>query len=333
MTHTGRRLIVWTLSLLPALAASVTTWQLHRADAALEAKLAAATTEQSRLQATRSTLERRQSALANDLAQAKAERTATEAKLTPAERWRAALRVTIAELEKTPLGPQPQPVESRPREPSGPHGNVYFPELFSDPHYAQLYQTSVRPHVAQHFAKLFATLGLPEPARLRFEEMLLQEQMAMEEVDGILANQAMREKSRPSFIEAARIKQRVRQTFEDELRDTFGEIAFATYRAFQNGSGARQEFVDALAVRLSYAASPLTDEQADRLAAAFTDAQMAAFRDHIPASAADILATEGFTRAVSGVLQTDQLAALREIESEIKASRNGVVSIRRAPGS
>jgi hypothetical protein len=152
--------LVWLLGLfaLPIGAAGTLAWMQHREAEALRVSAAALAAENARLKSELVSLDRRRSELQREFSDAQTKRTAAEAALTPELRRRQAVRAVAAALrEKTP-GEVSTRVQPRLNSPSGSHGNVYFPELFADPHYAQVYMAWSRQRIAERFAALFAQI-------------------------------------------------------------------------------------------------------------------------------------------------------------------------------
>ena len=162
---------------------------------------------------------------------------------------------------------------------------------------------------------MFAQVGLP-PAELdRLKELLVQKEMAYEEVDGIMENDAMREKRPVDRSAAMQVKSRVNRTFEDEIRQTFGDTVFAQWRGFENGTGARQELLDQLARRLSYSTAPLEDAQSAQLVTLFNTS----FRGGGPSG----LVSDAFIAGAQSILKPEQMAGLLQLKTELDASRGG----------
>jgi len=123
---------------LPIGAAGTLAWMQHREAAALRVSAAAITAESARLKGELALLDRRRAELQRELSEAQAKRTAAEAALTPELRRREAVLAVVATLREKPAGEVSARAQPWLNSPSGSHGNVYFPELFADPHYAQV---------------------------------------------------------------------------------------------------------------------------------------------------------------------------------------------------
>jgi hypothetical protein len=312
---------LWLLGLfaLPIGAVGALAWMQHREAAALRVSAAAISAENARLKGELASLDRRRAELQRELADAQAKRAAAEAAVTPELRRRQAVLAVLPTLREKPAVEASARALARSISPSGPHGNLYFPKLFSDPHYAQLYQTWSRQQIAGRFAALFAQVGLP-PAELdRLKELLVQKEMAYEEVDGIMENEAMREKKSVDRTAAMQVKMRVNRTFEDEIKQTFGDTVFAQWRGFENGTGARQELLDKLALRLSYSPAPLEDAQSAQLVTLFNTSRRGALAGGGPPSSV----SDAFIAGAQAILKPEQMAGLLQLKTELDASRGG----------
>lgn len=237
---------------------------------------------------------------------------------------RAAILEALATIRANAAGVTSEP-PARPREPAGPHGNVYFPELFADASYAQLYLDDVRfrdnARYAPFYAALSATLAPAEIERLR--AMLLQRQLAGEEVEGILAVQAMQEKRPRDMSESMRLKSEVHRQFTAEIRQTFGETVMEQLTEFSAILAARQNFLERLELRLSYSRDPLAWEQTKQLSALLTEQRRAAVRNRAPPGGGSQISDE-FITAAGSILRPAQVDALREIRAEIDGARISV---------
>lgn len=315
------------LLVLPIGATAALSWSLQRDAAALTSSLADLRREHARLRAETTAAEQRYETLQQELAAAKAAHVAAE--------QAAAARAT-ALRNATPARPLPhvapaaavggaspafRSASGAAPSPSGPHGNVYFPELFADPPYARLYLTLVRHHSASRYAPLFAELApsLPPAELARFKETLAVREMALEEVDGVLETQAMAEKRNVDRAQAQRIKGDVRRTFDQEIVQNFGADVRARLLAFENNTGARQLFLDRLTRRLSYS-SPLTDAQAASLAELY--------RSSRGLESPPGLLGDKFLASAAAVLEPAQMSGLREIDQEMRASQIAASRIR-----
>ncbi len=328
---------IWLVALLalPLGATGLWSWNLQRDAGALRASAASLSAEQTRLNGEVIALTQRREALRRDLVEASSARSEAEASIPAAFRKNQAVLAAIAELRKRAASATRSDASAvplaLPSAPSGLHGNVYFPELFSDPHYAQLYLVYLRHSTNERFAPLFASLQLPPAERVRFKELLIQQQMASEEVDGVMENQAMREKKPFDRSEAMQVKLRVNRTFDDEIKQTFGDAVFAEYREFLNGAGARQAFLDRLTLRLSYSGAPLETAQANQLTALYS----ASRRVPVASGGTPLDLSDDFMAGAQSILKPEQRTALEQINAESRASRTAIssTSIRRPPAA
>lgn len=305
---------------VPLGATAALAWTLRQDAATLRSSVAQAQSERSRRAAQLAALEQRRHALERELASVTGASTPrSDTAMTPAERQRAAILEALAAIRASTEATPPPP--AAPREPWGPHGNTYFPELFADAHYTQLYLAHVRARENTRYAPFFAELAAQlAPADIdRLREMLVQRQLAGEEVDGILATQALQDK-RPRDVSASfRLKAEVQRQFNAELQQAFGADLLVRISEFNTLLAARQNFLERLELRLSYSSDPLTWEQTKQLAALQSEQRRAAVRAP-GASGPPSQLTDEFFVAASAVLRPVQMAAFSEIRTELGAS-------------
>ena len=72
------------------------------------------------------------------------------------------------------------------------------------------------------------------------------------EVAGIFTNRALAEKKDANESEIAKAQFAVTRELYEKIKEVFGTGALEKLRAFESGTGARQDFVDSLSARLSY---------------------------------------------------------------------------------
>jgi hypothetical protein len=327
--------------LLPLLATTALCWTLQRDITITREELSALRLRRAALQRQRTSLDERGARLVTELAAAQAARAAAERQLqtrpaagppTGAPRDLSAPEAAraVPASASSPAGGAAAAPESaragreRP-EPFGPSGNVYFPELLADADYARQFMIWQRQQTATRYAELFAALaGALAPAELaRFREALAEREMAASEVDGILITRSLQEKTPLDRAEVVRTKAHVRRTCDDEIAQQFGAAVLAQLRAFEGNTGARQDLLDRLDLRLSYSAAPLQRGQAARLAEAYNASRHAALR---AAPGPGSALSDAFMAAAENVLEPAQLPALRSLRDELGAARGGVSS-------
>jgi len=139
----------------------------------------------------------------------------------------------------------------------------------------------------------------------------------------------MREKKPVDRSEAMQVKLRVNRTFDDEIKQTFGDAVFAQYREFLNGAGARQAFLDRLTLRLSYSGAPLETAQANQLTALHRSSR----RVGMTGGGTPLDLSDDFLAGAQSILKPEQITALGQINAESRASRTpgSSTSIRRPP--
>lgn len=207
------------------------------------------------------------------------------------------------------------------RDPSGPSGNVFFPELFSDPHYYALakmergFRDDLR--YAPLYESLSGRLSTAQIAQLR--ETLLQRDLADLEIEGVLNAQALQEKRPRDMSIASRLKVALRRQFDAELRQAFGNAIQAELVRYADLLSARAEIIDRLELRLSYSADPLTPEQVQQLAPRVVAARQLASRNRPPGVPSVV--SDELLAAVSAGLRPAQLPALQEVRTEMEGAR------------
>ena len=316
-----RRLVV--LLLLVAAGTGAVSWQLSRGRAALQSAANLLRTEQAQHNQQLLVLDERRVALQRELATAA--RVAAEKNLTPAERQRQVVLAAIATLREPAVASVAPLAPRRPRPPSSTH----FAELFADPHYAQLFTIWWRQFGATRYAPLFGELSrqLSPEAFASFRDLLVQRYMADAEVDSIMDWQARRDNKPSNPNETLKVKKQVVATFDDEIRQTYGEETLNRLHAFESGTAARQMLLDKLALRLSYSAAPLDQAQSVSLVKVFDSAWRASFVGDGPPSPA----SDAFVAEAKSVLKPEQMAALLQLQTELAVNRSGSsVSIRNA---
>lgn len=172
----------------------------------------------------------------------------------------------------------------------------------------------------QRFATLFRQLGLA-PDKLEALKNLLVERDTV----GMDVNAAARAQGLDPRTDAAALRQLVDQTraeVDAGIRNLLGEDAYATFIDYQQTMPYR-DVVNALDLRLSYTASPLTDAQAEQLVKIVVDTN----RDPgLPGNANVInfrriqtsLNDETMNRA-RGILTPEQYVALEELQTRQQA--------------
>jgi hypothetical protein len=323
-----------TLALLPLTALSVYSWQRHRDATEMRANLASLSAEEARLKTEVATLTDRRSALQQELTQVKAAPTATDPKSPPtAHPISRVTSASVAPLQTAAKPTRPAPAvtassTSRLQGPSGPHGNVYFSELFDDPHYAQVYRTWLRQRNEERYAPLFASLSLSPTDLARLKDLLVQKEMSVEDVEGVLTTEAMLAKKTVDAREVSQTKTRVIRAFDEEIRQTFGSAVWVQYQGSSARLAGSQEFLDQLTLRLSYSPAPLASEQITQLSAIYNTTRQAAFAKGDYSSGI----TDAFVADAQTILNPDQVKGLLQIQTELRASHTGLstVSIRQS---
>jgi len=140
--------------------------------------------------------------------------------------------------------------------PNGPHGNVYFPELFDDPAYLELVKNIQRPGLEKTYGAFLETLeGSPE-TKARYVALLLEKEIATLDTSSEGAPSAARE----SAIDRMR---RVKP-FDDKINALLGSAGKAQERQLAQSHPAC-EIVNTFATRVSYSAEPLSRVQENQL--------------------------------------------------------------------
>jgi hypothetical protein len=139
--------------------------------------------------------------------------------------------------------------------PSGPHGNVYFPELFDDPAYVELVKKIQRPGLEKTYGAFLETLeGSPE-TKARYVALLLERAVALLDTSS---------EGAPSTAREAAID-RIRRVkpFDEEIDELLGAGKSLERQLTQSYPVC--EIVKPFATRLSYSANPLSRVQENQL--------------------------------------------------------------------
>ena len=151
--------------------------------------------------------------------------------------------------------------------------------------------------------------------------------MADAEVDSIMDWQARWENKPRNSNETSKVKKQVVATFDDEIRQTYGEETLNRLRVFESGTAAREMLLNKLALRLSYSAAPLDQAQSVSLVKVFDSARRASF----VGDASQSPVSDAFVAGAKSVLKPEQMAALMQLQTELAVNRGGSsVSIRSA---
>jgi hypothetical protein len=337
-------LLLYAAGALSLGALGATAIKFHADAAALRDEASRLATERSALQAHRGELLQHQRQLAGQVRELRAT-AAAETKSPGPVRNRAVAdgaTVTRSAAGGTPVATAPDAAEAgrRPREPMGPHGNVYFPELLGEPEYSLWFKTYSAPHIEERYAVLFHDLRLPPDQRARLKDLLIQLSLAQDDVDGILEIRAMQERTDVSLTDKFKIQRTVVTQIEAEIQATLGDAIFAMYRRFSNSLGIRQTLEPAF-LRLSYTQPALRLDQEETLVKLFDEVVNGPRRAALVDAARnrtrpEILSTPGnrftdaFIAQAQTILTAEQVDGLRQVQTEQLALVSGSMSIRPA---
>ena len=299
---------------VPALILQPTAWKWHRDNARRREEIDRVSRTLRSLRAGSEALAERKRWLEAEIAALNAARDPAEEKRFAAERRKQAVVKVLASL-KAKAKETGAAEASPPPQPFGPQGNVYFAELLGNPVYAAHFSTYTRQHIEERYASMWAGLSLSPADLSRLKALLVEKEISREDVMGIFANRALVEAKDVDGVDVYKAQLAVTRELDEKIKDTFGTGVREKLRAFEGGTGARQNILDALTARLSYSEAPLTDAQTAQLieaynASAFLNPRMNF--SELP---------EPFVTAAQSILKAEQMVRFRKLAAEMPQAR------------
>lgn len=269
--------------------------------------------------------------------QAVDDRAAWQKQLSDAEKRRGELEAELATLREGGAGASAMNVEAGPSDLPGPRGRRDFREnpgrnlaaMLEDPEFAKAWSTQQKAQLDNRYADLFRKLNL-SPAELeKFKSLLVEKQTAM--MDVMAAARAEGINGREGRDQLRQLVQETQSELDASIKAMLGDSGYAQYKSYEQTMPQRNT-VNQLEQRLSYGGTPLQDAQADQLVQILAETSP---RRSSPMTAAvgalgpqanmffgggNTITNDAINRA-QGVLTTDQVAALQQLQSEQQAQR------------
>ena len=210
-------------------------------------------------------------------------------------------------------------------------GFARMEQLMQDPTFSAAFQTQQKAMLDGRYAELFRKLDL-SPAQLdQFKTLLAERQTAWRDVMGAARSEGLnRGESRDQLRELVEITQ---NEIDSEIRSTLGTDVYDQFVQFDQTT-AQRNVVNQLDSRLSYSGTPLNSAQSEALVTILAEtsggsAQGTAQAGMIRAIGGGNVSFNGATTPISdqaiarasGVLSTDQLSALQELQAEQQAQQ------------
>jgi|GEM_PF-6688377 len=242
--------------------------------------------------------------------------TTNEAGLTPERRRLRRIRRTIRDIHANRLAQgggekSSEKSQGKPPPPSGPRGNLYFPELLNDPEYAELVKAQLQPRLEREWRPFLQRYQLDNAKRTALLSILAEEQLTLADLSQFAGNR----NSGSGMAEEMVARNEWRKERDAQLRDLFGPDGDKQVNDYRLTQLYRGNFLDAFKVRLSYGPHPLEPLQEEHLSAVLGQWQADPdFKKRHEASSQ--IPSEGFIAAASSILDVDQRDALRELRDE-----------------
>lgn len=204
--------------------------------------------------------------------------------------------------------------------------------LMSDPEYAQAFQKQQRARLDGPYAELFAQLNLPPAALSQLQNLLVEKQNAARDVFMAAREEGLG--GRENRDQLRELLQLTQEEIDSQIRETIGDQNFETLQAYEQ-TAPQRAVVDQLETRLSYSGTPLNTAQADALTTILAETATVSSQgrsrggpDLGPARSSVTITDDTITRA-QGVLATDQLQSLVDIQQEQAAAQELAAIMRR----
>ncbi|HEY0944198.1 MAG TPA: hypothetical protein VGD81_02995 [Opitutaceae bacterium] len=265
------------------------------------------------------------------------DRATWQKQLAAAEKRSGELETELAALrENGPGNPSPS-VEAEPSDRPGPRGPRDFrgnpgrnlAALLDDPEFAKAWSTQQKAQLDNRYADLFRKLNLSPEQLEKFKSLLVEKQTAM--MDVMAAARAEGINGREGRDQLRQLVQQTQAELDESIQAMLGDAGYAQYKGYEQTMPQRNT-VNQLEQRLSYGGTPLSDAQADQLVQilAETSPRRSSGTTSVvsamgPQAAmffggSNSITDAAITRA-QGVLSTDQVAALQQLQAEQQAQR------------
>lgn len=253
------------------------------------------------------------------------ERADWQKRVWAAEKQRAESEAKVAATERVDAPPPanaPAPVGAPPPEGRGFQQN--FGAMMENPDVQRLLGLQQKAALDGRYAELFKSLHL-SPAQLeQFKNLLVEKSTAM--MDVLTAARAQGVNPRSDRATFQKLLDDAQNDIDASIRTTLGEAGYASYRDYESTLPQRA-VLDQLQQRLSYSATPLTEQQSQQLLQILATTAPAS-SNATPVRTMATIASGNNARATLtdatitqslGVLAAPQVDALRQIQEEQRA--------------
>ncbi len=212
-----------------------------------------------------------------------------------------------------------------------------FRKVTASPQFQQLEQVRINGQIESRYANLFKALQLPPQALQQFKALLAQKQSAIQDVMASARAEGMFGPQNRAAVQSM-IQQTSAQA-DASIQQSIGDAAYAQYQQYEQ-TLPQQATVSELAQRLSYTATPLTPDQSQQLVSILSTSTsqqkntnldnraMVAMAMGAPVQPAPV--NSSAVQQAQGLLSSDQLAALQQIQNEQQAQHQMQQMMRQA---
>ena len=229
----------------------------------------------------------------------------------------------------------PTDMPATPTAPRGRGNRPDFAALMANPEFVQAMNLQQRAALDGRYAELFKKLQLP-PANLEKLKTLLVERQTTR-LDVLSSARAQGLDPRTNREELSQLTALAQAEVDANIKTALGETAFNQYQNYETTLPQRN-LVNQLDQRLSYSGPPLTSSQAEFLVSALATNTSGTSADPAPAGPGNwgggrsaLPIADAVIQRAQSVLTADQLAALKQIQSEQAAQQKMHDLMRKPP--
>lgn len=195
--------------------------------------------------------------------------------------------------------------------------NAHFKELMERPDIQRLMAIQQKSTLDSRYSALFRNLSLTPDQLERFKELLVEKRTAASDVRSAAREQGMN--AREDREALAKMVADTQAEIDANIRATLGENGFARYESFEQTLPQRN-LVNQLESRLSYSATPLTNQQTEQMVAILASTHATQTSDASPRlRGIRNPITDATINQALGVLAGPQIDALRQLQQEQQA--------------
>jgi hypothetical protein len=262
-------------------------------------------------------------ALQDDLLKASAAATAVKPKAAPV-----AAQFTGANEAKAPAPavdaeagaaePGDQPAQQRQQRNNRPN----FAALMANPEFAQAMSVQQRAMLDGRYADLFKQLNLSPEQLEKFKSLLVERQNARMDVMNAARENGLN--PRENRDELRKLTEEAQTEVDNTIKTALGESVYNQYQTYES-TQAQRAVVNQLDQKLSYSSTPLNSTQSAFLVSALAAAASAESADQGGGGGpgnwgrTGTTITDAVIQQAQSVLTPDQVAALKQIQTEQKA--------------